>query len=376
MYKEILPVIDLDIIVAVILIIILFMYKRKFNMNDKKNKVYVSIIITTTIVILLEILDKLILLNHSNSVIPITKIINTLGFAMSPIVPYLWIKYLSEDFGIKLNLNILKIPIIINLIASIMTYKYGYIFSVTNFNIYKRGTLFFMPMVITYIFFIISLIIIYKNKDKISKTEYIILMLFELIPMVMAFIEVFFDNLLLIWGSVGIAIITNYIYLQENLLKYDALTGAWNRMSFESYFYNKFMNKNKEFCLVYVDINDFKIINDTYGHNEGDIALINISKALRKSFEGVGKVARIGGDEFIIVADICCETKLEDRINNIYLELEKLNEKRDKSYKLKISVGCKKFNDDYLDLSEYIKEVDKLMYLDKIKKKSNNCEKI
>lgn len=371
MYKEIFPIIDLDIIVAIILIVVLSMYKRKFNMNDKVNRVYGMLVLTVISIIILEILDKIILINQSDFFIPITKIINILGFAMSPIVPYLWMKYLFEHFKIKVNLELMKVPIIINMIVSAFSYKYDLIFSVGALNSYERGPLFFMPMAITYIFFIINFIIAYRNKAKLNKTEYIIIVLFGIIPIISATIQVIFNNVLLTWGAVGIVIIAHYIYLQENLLRYDSLTGIWNRMTFENYFNNNFINKNKEFALIYADVNDFKKINDNYGHTEGDKALIDIANILKFCFKESGQAARIGGDEFIIIADISSEVELKNKIEKIHLELNKLNQENIKGYSVKVSLGYKRFNNNYFSLNEYIKEIDTLMYLDKKNKDVN-----
>lgn len=372
MDKAIFSIIDLDIIVTIILIVILYMYKRKFNMKEKVNKIYAMLVLTVISIIILEVLDKIILVNESNFVIPITKIINVIGFATAPIIPYLWMRYLFEHFKIKVKLGFLKILIILNVLISILSYNYGLIFSVGELNSYERGPVFFIPMGMTYIFFIVNFIIAYKNKNKINKTEYIIMVLFGVIPIISATIQIIFNGVLLIWGSAGILIIAHYIYLQENLLRYDSLTGIWNRMTFECYFNNNYINKNREFALIYADINDFKEINDNYGHNEGDVALVNVANILRKSFKQGGQAARIGGDEFIIIADVSSEIELKEKIENVHFELDRLNKKNVGKYSLKVSLGYKRFNNNYFSLNEYIKEIDTLMYLDKKNKNTNS----
>lgn len=369
MYKNILPIVDLDIIVVIVLFIVLILYKRRFGMKRSINKIYINIVILTIFIIILEVLDKFILLSNSNFMVPITKGINVLGFGMAPIISYLWKKYLLENFNITRKLYLEKVLIFFNIIISVLSYNYGYIFIIENNNTYERGQLFLIPMIVTYIFFITSLFNIYINKHKIDEKEFIILMLCGILPMLAAIIQIFYNNLLLIWGSVGISIIIHYIYLQEGLLKYDNLTGVLNRMTFESYFYNKFINKRNDFSLIYIDVNDFKNINDNYGHNEGDIALINIAETLKRCFSKDGKVGRLGGDEFIIITDICNRVELENKIDSIELEINNLNNRMNKSYDLEISLGYKEFHSEYFSLGDYIKEIDELMYLDKKRKK-------
>ncbi|WP_434797072.1 GGDEF domain-containing protein [Terrisporobacter vanillatitrophus] len=371
MYKAILPIIDVDIIVVIFLVVILHAYKTKFKMNEKINKTYVYIIITTIIIIILEILDKILLLHHNTILVPITKIINIIGFGLSPMVSFLWMVYLLQYFNMELRSKLMIIPLIINLAISLLSYKYGFIFEVNNINIYSRGVFFLTSIFITYFYFMTSLIIIFKNKEKTEDKEYINLIMFEAIPFIAAIIQIFFNNLLLIWGSVGISLVIHYIYLQEKLLRYDNLTGVWNRMTSELYIYNNFINKNRSFSLVYVDVNDFKLINDTYGHNEGDKALINIANFLKDYFKSIGKVGRMGGDEFIIIIYKENGIQINSIIRDINIQLCKYNIELNKPYKLTISTGYKKFYNDYSQIADYIKDVDELMYINKqkIKKK-------
>ncbi|MCC3867411.1 GGDEF domain-containing protein [Terrisporobacter mayombei] len=371
MYKVILPIIDLDIIVVIFLVVILHTYKTKFKMDEKINKTYVYLIITTTIIIILEILDKILLLHHSTILVPITKIINIIGFGLYPISAFLWMIYLLQYFNLEPKSKLIIMPLIINFAISLLSYKYGFIFEVNNLNIYSRGTFFFTSIIITYFYFITSLIIIFKNKEKTEDKEYINLIMFEAIPFIAAIIQIFFNNLLLIWGSVGISLVIHYIYIQEKLLRYDNLTGVWNRMTSELYIYNNFINKNRPFSLIYVDVNDFKLINDTYGHNEGDKALINIANFLKNYFKDIGKVGRMGGDEFIIIIYKENEIQVNSIIRDINLQLCKYNIKLNKSYKLTISTGYKKFYNNYSRITDYIKDIDELMYINKqkIKKK-------
>ncbi|MEW9077590.1 hypothetical protein, partial [Terrisporobacter glycolicus] len=137
-----------------------------------------------------------------------------------------------------LKSKLIIIPLIINFLISLLSYKYGFIFEVNNLNVYNRGTFFLAPILITYFYFMTSLIIIFKNKEKIEDKEYINLIMFEAIPFFSAIIQILLNNLVLIWGSVGISLVIHYIYLQEKLLRYDNLTGVWNRMTSELYIYN------------------------------------------------------------------------------------------------------------------------------------------
>ncbi|MGL6108103.1 GGDEF domain-containing protein [Romboutsia sp.] len=368
MLIEIIPIIDLNIIVLIFLSVILLLYKSKFNMKDKLNKVYCIVIITTMIIIFLEILDKIVSLSLSSKIVPIAKLINICGFALSPVVPCFWLIYILESFDIKADVKLIFIPILLNIILCAASYNYGYIFSISSMNEYKRGTLFYIPLTITYYYLIISVIVVYKNKTKVDKKEYINLILFELIALSAGIIQIVFSQVLVIWSSVGVSIIIYYIYLQEKLLRQDSLTGIWNRFTFESYV-NNLINKNKAFSLILIDLDDFKSINDRYGHDEGDIAIKNIATFLKNYFKKEGIVARMGGDEFVVILEDIDKYELKSLISNINDSLNKYNESLNKKYSLKFSIGYDEFNDNYDDLDTLMKSVDIFMYRNKNSKK-------
>jgi diguanylate cyclase (GGDEF)-like protein len=89
-----------------------------------------------------------------------------------------------------------------------------------------------------------------------------------------------------------------------NELKFDALTNVYNRKYFMSFAHKKYELLRKEdgvFTLVMVDIDFFKDVNDTYGHQYGDVVLQQFAKIFRDSIRSVDVVARYGGEEFILI---------------------------------------------------------------------------
>lgn len=372
MVIDVLPKIDLSIIVLFFLIIVIYLYKLKFNIKEKHNKIFITIMIISSAVLLLEILDTIILVYTCKSVVPLTKLINICGFILSPVVSYLWLKYVCTNLDINTKGKILLIPVIVNLLLSVATYNNGYIFSVDKYNNYVRGPLFMVPILATYLYFIITIYIIIKNKSKLEEKEYKYLLVFEVIPITAILFQVIFIELTLVWASVGISIIIYYLYIQEKLITYDNLTGVWNRFTFESYVTNAMINKKICFSLIYIDLDDFKSINDTYGHKEGDIALKNVAKFLKEYFITTGKVVRMGGDEFVIVVSCYDNKKLEEIVINMKTELNIYNEILKREYNIKFSCGYDVYDEKYEDLESFVKSVDKLMYVNKNKKKNKN----
>ena len=79
---------------------------------------------------------------------------------------------------------------------------------------------------------------------------------------------------------------------------HDALTGIYNRKAYID-LYNKL--ENEKICYILIDVDDFKKINDTYGHDAGDLVLQTIAHILTESFRSDDKAFRIGGDEFAVI---------------------------------------------------------------------------
>ena len=88
--------------------------------------------------------------------------------------------------------------------------------------------------------------------------------------------------------------------LMKDRAEHDPMTGALNRGSFDQIL--KSMERDKrDFALILVDVDDFKNVNDTYGHEVGDVILKRVSRLLAEDFRSIDHVCRIGGDEFAVV---------------------------------------------------------------------------
>ena len=79
---------------------------------------------------------------------------------------------------------------------------------------------------------------------------------------------------------------------------HDALTGLYNRKAFDMKYEDY---AKRDVCLLFVDIDSFKVFNDIYGHDIGDQVLIKVANALKRSFRGEDMVFRLGGDEMVVI---------------------------------------------------------------------------
>jgi diguanylate cyclase (GGDEF)-like protein len=94
----------------------------------------------------------------------------------------------------------------------------------------------------------------------------------------------------------------------------DRLTGLFNRVRLEEALnaeYEKAQRFSRGFGVIIIDVDDFKSVNDTYGHNVGDKVLVSFSNILKENTRAADTVGRWGGEEFLIVA---CETDLDGAV--------------------------------------------------------------
>ncbi len=153
----------------------------------------------------------------------------------------------------------------------------------------------------------------------------------------------------------------------------DELSGLLNRRGFMAHLEKLMIAYEEEKAIIfYMDLDDLKHINDTYGHDEGDHALKNISHILRNSFRLTDPVARIGGDEFMafmIVHDEKAFDEVKQRINQF---LDKINKEQNNPYELSISIGHYCFTiHRNMQLEEIIMAADNDLYIHKRKKKED-----
>ena len=150
--------------------------------------------------------------------------------------------------------------------------------------------------------------------------------------------------------------------LKEKLLEetnykatHDTLTSLYNRFEF----YNRLKNfKNKKFCLGFIDLDNFKYVNDTFGHDKGDKILIQTAMILRENLKGKDLAGRIGGDEFLVAISDCdkkCAKIVLENIENKIKETFKM-------YDVSASIGGVIYPDVTDDYNKLVKMADKVMY--------------
>jgi len=155
---------------------------------------------------------------------------------------------------------------------------------------------------------------------------------------------------------------------------HDELTGLYNRRGFFTLAEHLLKTAKRQqtgLFMLYCDLDGLKGINDVLGHQKGDWALIDTANILKETFRGSDIIARIGGDEFVIMPIETTGDNLEVVINRLQKAVEMDNTKSKREYKLSISMGTAYF--DPLcpcTIDELLSQADRLMYEQKRTKKT------
>lgn len=153
----------------------------------------------------------------------------------------------------------------------------------------------------------------------------------------------------------------------EYLANYDELTSIYNRRKLIKYI-EELEQGNIEYNFLFIDLDNFKGLNDSLGHEEGDLILKEVSKILLKFASDTVKIGRLGGDEFVVIkVGKCNKSDLKGFANEIIKSLNKKYEFEKFTYNLKLSIGIATFPKDGCNSNTIIKHADIAMYNSKLK---------
>ncbi len=156
----------------------------------------------------------------------------------------------------------------------------------------------------------------------------------------------------------------------------DPLTEVYNRR-FTYEIFLKLLSQvdrnNKKLSVFIIDVDKFKNINDTYGHEKGDLVLKEITNSFLSSIRKGDVVARWGGDEFLIIAPISDEISSLSMVNRFEKGLQEVSKRI--QINTSVSIGEATFPDEGKNLDDLIKLADDRMYENKRKKRERRVRK-
>ena len=225
---------------------------------------------------------------------------NYLGFGLTPAVALCLVYVLDKKSVIRRGFKAAVCCEGVYLLFLAATLPYGPVFSVSRENLYARGEHFYIYVVMYYVSMLYLMVAtvrtaaVFQNR---SRTLIYPLILFLGAETV---IQIALPKLHVTWLCVTLLSVLYYIYCSEMWNQLDALTGLLNQ--------NSYLNRTIEMrrsggVLVVFDVDDFKQINDRYGHLQGDICLAEIGRCIKKAYARSGYCYRTGGDEFCVLME-------------------------------------------------------------------------
>jgi diguanylate cyclase (GGDEF)-like protein len=174
-----------------------------------------------------------------------------------------------------------------------------------------------------------------------------------------------------VWSAVKQALLDREL---RHLALTDDLTCLYNRRGFfaaAAQLLKLACRNAQSLVLLFCDFDNLKKINDTYGHRQGDLALIRTADALESSFRGADVLARIGGDEFVVLALETSNKSQEVILRRFEKALKKANAGETR-FRLSVSIGVARFDPKHaVSLGELMLEADKAMYEEKRKRQES-----
>ena len=357
--------ISTDVLAIIALYFTIIFAKRNVAVCNKKNMIYIAITATTIILLMLEVTTILMESSSNYKLIIPHRIANILGFSLSPIVPFVLLFFNRNKKQNNLYNCFLAVPLCINAFICALSYKTGFIFFVDNQNKYNRGNLFLLPTIICIFYYVLFVIDVIKNNCKYEIEDKKILIPVLFIPILGCILQILFKDLILIWSCISISLLIYYIFLLELQFKYDVQTKIRNRVAFEKEM-EQHVSKDKNATIVMFDLNNLKNTNDKYGHKAGDEIIFQAAKIIERSFMGIGKAYRIGGDEFCVNCNEIPKELLDSALYNLDDILIKANEKR--HIKIVLAYGHAFYNKNKNEsVYSTVIQADKNMYLHKTK---------
>lgn len=366
-------------ITAIFMLMIVFKGAQKHaDLTRDRDRIFMNLLIINGLILSIDSFSILLYDVPGQAVFVCQSLLKMAFYILNPLPGFLWILYVYDFIfynkkGFKRLFKIGIIPIIINALLAVASIWGGYLFVIGPGNHYQRGEWFLLMPFFAFAYTIIAFIMIFLNRNRIQQKDFLPLMFFAIPPVIGGLLQTFFYGLVLLWPSMALSLLIIYVFIQSKAINTDFLTGLNNRREFDYYLedWRKWKKDDKKIAGFMMDMDHFKVINDNYGHQVGDQALIEMSRILSTSFRRNDFLARLGGDEFAAIIEINDPQEIEILTARIYEKIDFFNQGNTDSFQLSISCGSGVFMPEQDgSLSDFFDQLDKRMYEEKARRRA------
>lgn len=304
--------------------------------------------------------------------LPLNRVTNALLFVSDMSFAFIWTIYV--DFKLFESLDHVKryirravwpaLAMVAMGFANIFTDVF---FTVSPENVYARAPLSVLPYIVSYGYLIYSAVLVFTTRRKLRRYLFLPVMIFLTPIFIGSILQFLFYGISLIWVSVAVGVVSLYINIQNEASSVDAVTGLYNRQYLRRYlgYTGQRLEPGSRLAGLMLDVDDFKLINDTHGHTVGDAALRDVGQLLHSAVPPEAFAARFAGDEFIILLAVSEEKEVLNLMDSIRFATESFNHAQQRPYRLSFSMGFSFFQPDSDTAESFLRRMDEAMYEDK-----------
>jgi diguanylate cyclase (GGDEF)-like protein len=277
-------------------------------------------------------------------------IFNFLNFILLSLIAYGWFMYMAASENMILGKTwkqrrLVRLPMEICTAILVITYIIAPRFWVNDageLNFWYYPLLLTAPLIYIISSFVCSMINAKKAENRETKRLYILIGVYPLSVVFFGLLQLIALNAPLFCFGCTIMMLFFYIQSMQTLISVDALTRLNNRGQIERYMKQVRYRENLPVYAAMIDIDHFKKINDTFGHAEGDRALVLVAEAMRQTAEKSGEnvfIGRYGGDEFTMIVQSAKEGIMEEITDRLREAAHHRQEENHLFYNLDLSIG-------------------------------------
>jgi len=249
-------------------------------------------------------------------------------YVFNVLIPYLWLMFVEvavskETKSTYRRLKWLSIPMFLLFALIVANVFTGTLFIIDEQNVYHRNTGVYAVLLVVYGYLIYTATLAIQAARRASwkedKRRHYALAVAVILPGLAGIIQAFLYGIAVIWVFTAISIMMMYIDSLNHQISADPLTGINNRRELSRYILRETRDQSSQGLLALIMMDDnFKQINDDYGHYYGDETLVQVADILKDSCKNTTAfLARYGGDEFCIVYPATTRRVVEEMIANI-----------------------------------------------------------
>jgi diguanylate cyclase (GGDEF)-like protein len=335
-----------DYLILVLVLGFLVLLTNNMKVDQNKSKRLKVLLLTVTAITISSTLEE-----HFSTLSSYNYgrlICSFICYSLRPIVVITFISLLSDNKIIKYFYGLSVINTLIYSTCFFTDIAFGF----SSDNHFYGGPLRFSTHIVC-IFYLLLLIVVIIKKHNRQSWNRTIMLSYITFTCAMAAVLDYEEASNLFDQTILICVLLYYLFLYMEFNKVDALTGIFNRRSF----YNDIEKfKSRITSVISLDMNNLKLINDKYGHLEGDKALVTLADVLVKSEKSKARFYRVGGDEFVIV----CINADEERVKSIINRIKEGMKKTDYSCSIGYEMVTKNKN-----INDTYKIADDKMYREK-----------